>query len=382
MIGPTFVKEMQLFVADKAGMAATFLMPAVFIIGFGMMFENMDGDGGKDDEAATLPRVALALHYQEGHEEAAEIARWIEASRTFKIERVDDADALRTGVASKKYKAGLIIPPDYHAKDRPAELCIDLAVPPMERIAVEGPLRGAFSSHEGMKASPFKIDPTKMPPPPPFWESRSPPGVKEAIDDLDSFQVSVPGNSVLFCFFLALAVAMSFYEERKKGTWRRLLAAPGRRSMMLIAKLLPYALVGLLQMALLFALGHFVFGMRVGGSVIALAGITVAVVFAACSLGLLIASFGGTEKQIGGYATIAILGMGLVGGCMFPRMFMPESVKAVGNFVPHGHALDAYYDVLVRDGTTLADVAQPILIILGFGVLFATIASFTFRFEK
>ena len=57
MIGPTFVKEMQLFVADKAGMAATFLMPAVFIIGFGMMFKNMDDDGDKDEKAAALPQA-------------------------------------------------------------------------------------------------------------------------------------------------------------------------------------------------------------------------------------------------------------------------------------------------------------------------------------
>jgi len=383
MIGATFIKEMQLFIADKAGMAATFLMPAVFIIGFGMMFQNMGG--GSDDDGkgpAALPKLTLAIHYADDHEEAAELANWITSSETFRLERIDTPDALRLHVANKKYRAGLIIPVEYHPRDHPAELCIDLATPQLERLAVEGPLRGAFASYQGMKASPVKIDPAKLPPAPPFWESKSPPGIKKAIDNLDAFQVSVPGNAVLFCFFLALTVAMSFHEERKKGTWRRLLAAPGRRWMMLIAKLLPYALVGVLQMTLLFSLGHFAFGMRVGGSVLALAGTTVAVVFAACSLGLLIASFGGTEKQIGGYSTICILGMGLLGGCMFPRMFMPDSVKTVGNFVPHGHALDAYYDILVRDGTTLADVGQPILIIFAFGAAFVTIASFVFRFEK
>ena len=122
--------------------------------------------------------------------------------------------------------------------------------------------------------------------------------------------------------------------------------------------------------------------MRIGGSLVALCAITVAVIFCATALGLLIASFGGTEKQISSYATIAILGMGLVSGCMMPRIFMPESIKKLSLFTPHAWALDAYYDVLIRDGTTLADIATPCLAVVGFGVVFAAVGALLFRFER
>lgn len=384
MIRATFVKEMQLFARDRAGLFATFLMPAVFIIGFGLMFRGAGGPDDDDDDGGgrQLKKVELAVWHEAGHDEAEQIVKWILASQTFNVTKTDSAEATRTGVADKKFRAGLIFPRDFHARNRPAELCMDLAVPEMERIAVQAPLRGAFSGHHGMKMSPVKIDPANMPAGPPFFEPKSPPGVKKAIENLDSFQVSVPGNAVLFCFFLGLAVAMGFYEERKNGTWRRLLAAPGSRTKMLVAKLLPAGAIGCAQVAVLFALGHFAFGMRIGGSVFALCVITVCVVFAATSLGLLIASFGGTEKQIAGYSTIVILGMGLVGGCMFPRMFMPDGIKTAGNFVPHGWALDAYYEILVRTGTTLADVWQNCLVIAGFGVLFTALASAFFRYER
>ena len=210
----------------------------------------------------------------------------------------------------------------------------------------------------------------------------SPPGLREPAEAPDSFQVSVPGNAVLFLFFLSTTVALSFVEERRSGAWRRLLSAPVPRSTLLLAKLVPFFLVGLVQMAFFFGVGVVVFGMGVGGSVLALAAVTAVLVFAAVSLGLLVASFGGTERQVSGFATMAVLVMALLGGCMFPRIFMPDAMKTIGLFTPHAWALDAFYDLLIRRGTTLADVRGPILALLGFGSAFAIAGCALFRLER
>jgi ABC-2 type transport system permease protein len=135
-------------------------------------------------------------------------------------------------------------------------------------------------------------------------------------------------------------------------------------------------------MAFLFGTGALAFHMRVGGSVVALALITMASVFCAVSLGFLVASFGGTAKQVGGIGSLIVLMMALIGGCMVPRLLMPDSLKLLGLLVPHGWALDAYHDVLVRDGTTIADVARPLLVLAGFGAVFATVGALRFRFER
>jgi ABC-2 type transport system permease protein len=212
--------------------------------------------------------------------------------------------------------------------------------------------------------------------------AKSPPGIKSAISEASAFQLYVPGSAVLFGFFLALTVGISFVHERKSGTFRRLLAAPVRRPLLLVAKLVPYYLVGLAQMGFLFGLGVVAFGMQVGGSPLALGLLTGAVVFAAVSLGLFIASFGGTERQVGAIGSVCLLVMGLLGGCMVPRALMPASMQKVGLFTPHAWALDGYYDVLVRAGTGLADLAAPIAAVTAFGLAFALVGALRFDFER
>jgi ABC-2 type transport system permease protein len=134
-------------------------------------------------------------------------------------------------------------------------------------------------------------------------------------------------------------------------------------------------------MAFLFGLGIFAFGMHVAGSVAGLVALCAAVVVCAVCLGLLFASVGGTEKQIGSTAPVVLLVMGLLGGCMFPRIAMPPFMKSIGLAVPHSWALDGFYDVLVRQGTSLASLAPSIAALLGFAALFAVIGLARFRFE-
>jgi ABC-2 type transport system permease protein len=74
--------------------------------------------------------------------------------------------------------------------------------------------------------------------------------------------------------------------------------------------------------------------------------------------------------------------MGLVGGSMMPRVAMPPAMQALGLCVPHGWALDGYHDVIVREGTTLADIAPNVLALLGFGTVFAAIGIVRFRREQ
>src|SRR5207237_5586184 len=129
---------------------------------------------------------------------------------------------------------------------------------------------------------------------------------------------------------------------------------------------------GLLQFTFLFGVGVGVFGMRIGGSVLALVLLTIGVVSCAVSFGLLIASFGGTPKRIGSLGSMCLLVLGLVGGALVPRAVMPPALQTVGLFVPHGWALDGYFTLLVRDGATIADVAPPIAAVFGFAAALAS----------
>jgi len=366
MIGAAIRKEFQLLRADKGGLASMFLLPLAFITCFGFMFR---GSGPSKE-----PLQTLSIWAAPGAAATEKLVADVEAAGIFRVERATDEGEVAARVTAHDAAAGLVLPEGYGPGRAKAVVWVDEAQP---RVA--GPLVGAL---EGLLArAAFGGGAAAGAALPSLVEVRTPPGLKVARDDLDSFQISVPGNAVLFIFFLAMSVALSFVEDRKSGAWRRLLAAPVSRPTLLLAKLVPYVLIGLLQMAVFFGVGIVVFGMGVGGSAAGLVAVTLAVVCCAVALGLMVASFGGSEKQVNGFTTIAVLVMALLGGCMFPRYFMPPGMKALGLFTPHAWALDAYYDLLIRQGTTLADVATPTLVLFGMGAVFAAVGCLRFRFE-
>lgn len=365
MLSAAIIKDMQLLLRDRGALASLFLLPIIFIAVFGSMFTG----GEKKGEPRAIP-----VYHQPDDTRAAKLMVAVQMSGLFRTEMKDSADSVRALIADEAFIAGLIIPPDFDpTAGKPAELVIDKAMSP----AVRGPIEGALS---GILTIAHFGDPSGGPVI--VLEARSPPGIDRPLENADGFQVSVPGNAVLFGFFLALTVALSFVEERRIGTWRRLLAAPISRPAVLLAKLVPFALIGVIQFVFLFGVGALAFGMQVAGSALALCVLTLAVVLCATALGLFIASFGGTEKQVGGIGSIIILVMGLLGGAMIPRPVMPETMQSIGLIVPHAWALDAYYAVLIREGTGLADIWREVGALCGFTAAYALIGSLRFRFER
>ncbi|MDX2088880.1 MAG: ABC transporter permease [Kofleriaceae bacterium] len=199
---------------------------------------------------------------------------------------------------------------------------------------------------------------------------------------ITSFQVAVPGNATLFGFFIALTVGMAFTTERRTGTWRRLLAAPIPRWKVLLSTLVPYFLIGICQLAFLFLVGIVGFDVTVAGSVLALIVLSLANVACAVSLGLLFAAVGGSERQLGGIGSVVLLIMGMVGGCMIPRLLMPEIMQTLGLAVPHAWTLDGYYALLVVPGTSLLDILPSVGALLGFSVAFGGLGLALFQFER
>ncbi len=122
--------------------------------------------------------------------------------------------------------------------------------------------------------------------------------------------------------------------------------------------------------------------MQIAGSALGLVLLSVAVVTCATALGLLLASLGRTEKQIGSIGPPVLLVMGMLGGSMFPRIAMPVFMQKAGLAIPHAWALDGYYALLVRPETTVLDVLPQIGALLGFAALFAVIGLSRFRFER
>ena len=191
---------------------------------------------------------------------------------------------------------------------------------------------------------------------------------------------NVPAYTIFGVFFIGLTLASSFLQEKKDGTFQRILAAPLYKTALLIGKLLPYYLVNLIQIALMFCIGVVVFGIKLG-YLPAVAIISFALAAAANGLGLLVAALGKTEAQVSGLSVLLAITLSALGGMMVPTFIMPDLMKTLSLFTPHAWALAGYHDVIIR-GLGVKDILTKMLVLFGFASLFFAMALWRFRFDE
>lgn len=206
-------------------------------------------------------------------------------------------------------------------------------------------------------------------------------------DDFSMVQFSVPGFTVLFAFLVAQASARSIYDEKKTGSFRRLLAAPLSKFQLLSGKLLPNLLIVLFQILIIFlssvillpltGVGKLSLGEHPG----ALVAISFCVALCSTSLGILIAAIARTEAQIGGVSALFLWLMGFLGGTMVPLDIMSSPMlTSISRFIPHSYAVTAYKAVLVQ-GADLSAIMPNLGILVGFSLIFFLIGLWRFDFN-
>lgn len=191
---------------------------------------------------------------------------------------------------------------------------------------------------------------------------------------------NVPAYTIFGVFFIVLTLASSFLQEKKDGTFQRILAAPLSKTALLIGKLLPYYLVNLIQIAMMFCIGVVVFGMKLG-HLPALVIVSLSLAAAANGLGLLVAALGKTEPQVNGLSVLLAITLSALGGMMVPTFIMPNLMKTLSLFTPHAWALAGYHDIIIR-GLGMKEVLTEMFVLLGFASFFFVIALWRFRFDK
>jgi ABC-2 type transport system permease protein len=209
-------------------------------------------------------------------------------------------------------------------------------------------------------------------------------GESKAMPDLGKAVLS--GVTVLFVFLSAQTAARSIYEEKKVGSFRRLMAAPLSRPALIAGKILPNFITALVQILVIFLFGSL--GLRLIGatpvplenSLLGVALVSIVMALCASALGIVIAAIARTENQIGGMGTLVLWGMGLLGGCIAPAFLLDRYLGPLPKIVPQYWANRAFDDLLLR-GLGLQDVALELAVLLGFAILFFVIGLWRFDFE-
>lgn len=158
------------------------------------------------------------------------------------------------------------------------------------------------------------------------------------------------GIGVMFLLFSCVAGAGgALLDEVEAGTLERLLSTRLTMSTLLMGKWLFLALLGALQLLVMFVWGWLVFDLPLFSHMTGFAVMTAVTASAAAALGLVLATLARSRAQLSGFSTILILTMSALGGSMFPRFLMSETMQKFGLLTFNGWALDGYLKVFWRE---------------------------------
>lgn len=198
--------------------------------------------------------------------------------------------------------------------------------------------------------------------------------------DLRTAIYIVPGLvGIILTMTMVMLTAMAIARERERGTLEQLIVSPVRSVELMIGKIVPYIIIGYLQMSLILLLGHFVFEVPIVGSLALLYLLALVFIAANLALGLFFSTLARTQQQAMQMSFFFLLPNILLSGFMFPFEAMPEPAQWIAQGLPLTHFLRIVRGVTLR-GAGFDDVASEALeiaVILGVLVLLATL-----RFRK
>jgi len=195
--------------------------------------------------------------------------------------------------------------------------------------------------------------------------------VGENHPDMVSFYAAAIG--VMFLLFTASGAAGALLDEAESGTLDRVLSSQVTMTSLLLGKLTYNSLLAFAQLVVMFLWGWAVFKLDLWSHVPGFIVMGVFTSVAVAAFGLLLASFCHTRAQLGALSTLVILVMSSIGGSMFPRYFMPESMQKAGLLTINAWAIDGFTKVFWRD-QPITELWPQVLVLAGIAVLLFAIA--------
>jgi len=283
--------------------------------------------------------------------------------------RAELADRIEGGEAS----AGLVIPRDYmrdikHGRTASAQMIVDAADPMASSAAMSGAARAGAARAamlSGSRGGPSPLEVRVRP-----WYN---PGLRDAV-------YIVPGIiGVLLSLTMVLITSIAIVRERERGTLEQLIVTPIDKTSLILGKIVPFLIIGFVQMTVILVLGWLLFDIPVRGSLLLLYAMAFAFIVANLGLGLLMSTLVRSQLQAMQMGFLFLLPNILLSGFMFPRSAMPAPAQWLGSALPLTYFLEVLRGVLLK-GIGIGHLWQEGLILALFAV--GLVALSVNRFSK
>jgi ABC-2 type transport system permease protein len=357
-------KEVTQLRRDARSLYLAFLLPALLVVLFGYAI-SWDVDDIRtavlDQDQSARSRELLDAFRSSGY-----------FTLTARLERSGEIDRLLNRGAVSLV---LVIPPDFAEQldaGRPAALqaIVDGSDANTATIALgyAGAIVQAYSARVRLQGMPavLPIEPRTR-----VWYN----------EELTSRNMIVPGLvAVIMMIIAAMLTSLTIAREWERGTMEQLAATPVGRAEVVLGKLLPYVVIGLIDVVVVSGIGVSLFGVPFRGSVALLMLLSLAFVIGASGLGMFISAVARSQLLATQIAMIAtFLPAFLLSGFMYAIDVMPAPLRVITYFIP------ARYFLVVTRGIFLKGVGVDVLRIQGLLMIaFAVVGLFaaTHVFKK
>jgi len=360
---PMLHKEFIQMRRDRLMLGMMTVLPAIQLVLFGYAIQT---------EVRHLPTVVLD---DSRTAESRALAAVVANTGNFDIvgsvaDRVALRHAIETGVAH----AALVIPPEYErdikrGRTARAQMIVDAADPQSSAAAISGAQLAAGARSSAISAM-------RAPSVPALEMSVRPWYNPEQL----SAVFIVPGViGVLLTITMTLITSTSIVRERERGTLEQLIVTPiGKRSLML-GKMVPFVVVGFVQMTVVLGLGDLIFRIPNVGSMWLLYLLTIPFIVASLGVGLLISTVARNQVQAMQVSFFFMLPNILLSGYIFPRVAMPLPAQWIGLLLPLTYYLTIIRGILLK-GIGLDNLWRPTVALAGFAIVIFAIS--VRRFSK
>lgn len=190
----------------------------------------------------------------------------------------------------------------------------------------------------------------------------------------------VPGVMALVLMLVCVMMtSISIVREKELGTMEILLVSPFRPILVIVAKVVPYLLLSLVNVATILLLSVYVLDLPVQGSVLLLVGVSTVFIITSLALGLLISTVTNSQQTAMLFSMMGmLLPTVLFSGFMFPIENMPLPLQVLSNIVPA-----RWYYIIVKavmiKGLGFTAIWRELLILVGMTLVLVVVSLRKFR---
>jgi ABC-2 type transport system permease protein len=415
----TITKDVRILTRDKVGLTLMFVMPIVLAIVI-TAIQNSTFELVNDN------KVPLLLCNKDGGEPSNQLIQAIEKIGMFQVKQVtkDESEKQITDrMHAKDALVAIVIPQNFSATIsakasnisnkalnkfglqtdsgktvaadiEPVTLYYHPVLQQSFRSSIQGALRSALQIVENkqiVKSLYFSLNEKQMPA---SFENEIVSGQATIIEIPisrngsrnipNATQHNIPAWTIFAMFFIVISLGSSVVREKLNGSFLRLKTLPTSYLVALLSKQIAYMAVTLLQTAIIFSIGVWLFpliglpALNIPDDKLGLFVVSVICGWCAVSYAICIGVFAQTQEQANGFGAVSIVLLAAIGGILVPSFAMPASFQGIMKLSPLHWCLEAFYGLFLEGGK-LKDVLLNILPLLGITLLIQVVTLYTLK---